>query len=151
MMGAATVDAFVLDASIAGAWLLPEETSEAADRLFADLRASLLTPHAPDLWWWECSNLIANAVSHARLSPDDALLAWSALDAIRTRVDLATLQPAQSRACLALAVDTGLSSYQAAYLWLAMSLKLPLLTQDTRLAQAASQRNVQVLHLQDLS
>ena len=60
------VDALVLDASVTRAWLLPDEQSERADLVYAKLRASTLEAHAPDLWWWECSNIIANAVKRAR-------------------------------------------------------------------------------------
>jgi len=67
------------------------------------------------------------------------------LDAVRTRVELATLHPAQNRACMALGFDLGLSVYDASYLWLAMSLKLPLLTHDKQLAAAAARQSVKVL------
>jgi predicted nucleic acid-binding protein len=40
-------------------------------------------------------------------------------------------------AVLALALDTGLSAYDAAYLWLARHLGAPLVTLDARLAAAA--------------
>ena len=52
--------AFVLDASVTASWLLPDEQSEQSDRVYAKLRASLVDAHAPDLWLWECSNIIAN-------------------------------------------------------------------------------------------
>jgi len=71
------------------------------------------------------------------------------LDAIRTRVELASLEPAQVRACLVLALDLQLSIYDAACLWLAMSLKLPLLTHDDKLAAAAGKQKVGVLRLED--
>jgi predicted nucleic acid-binding protein len=142
-------DAFVLDASVTASWLLPDEQSEPSDRVYAKLRASLVDAHAPDLWLWECSNIIANGVKLARITPEDGLLVWSVLDAVRTRVELATLQPAQTRACLTLAFDLGLSVYDAAYLWLAMSLKLPLLTHDERLAAAAARQSVRVLAVED--
>jgi predicted nucleic acid-binding protein len=143
-------DTFVLDASVAGAWILPDEQSEQADALYARLRASTVSAHAPELWWWECSNIIANGVKRARITPGDGLLAWGALDAVRTRIELASLLPAQNRACLALAFDLGLSVYDAAYLWLATSLKMPLLTHDARLAKAAARQKVAVLRVEDI-
>lgn len=144
-----TAEAFVLDASVTALWLLPENQSEAADRVYAKLRASLVDAHAPELWLWECSNLIANAVRQRRMTADDGLLTWSVLDAVRTRVELATFEPAQTRACLALAFDVGLSIHDAAYLWLAKSLKLPLLTHDEQLAAAARSRSVAVITVKD--
>ena len=138
-------DAFVLDSSVTASWLLPDEQSEQSDRVYAKLRANLVDAHAPDLWLWECSNVIANGVRQARITPQDGLLMWSVLDAVRTRVELATLHPAQNRACMALGFDLGLSVYDASYLWLAMSLKLPLLTRDPDLAAAAARQSVKVL------
>jgi predicted nucleic acid-binding protein len=143
-------EAFVLDASVTASWLLPDEQSEPSDRVYAKVRASLVDAHAPDLWLWECTNIIANGVKRGRIAADDGLLVWSVLDAVRTRVELATLQPPQVRACLVLAFDLGLSLCDAACLWLAMSLKLPLLTHDDRLAAAAARQSVRVLSAKDL-
>lgn len=138
-------EAFVLDASVTATWLLPDEQSDASDRLYAKLRASLVDAHAPELWLWECGNIIANGVKRKRIAREDGVLVWSVLDAVRTRVDLALFEPAQTRACLMLAFEHALSVYDAAYLWLAMSLKLPLLTHDERLAAAARECKLDVL------
>jgi predicted nucleic acid-binding protein len=143
-------DAFVLDASVTATWLLPDEHTAASRRVYARLRASMLDAHAPDLWLWECGNIIANAVKRSRASPSDAAPLWNLLDAIRTRVQLASLEPLQVRACTLLGVDHALSIYDAAYLWLALSLKLPLLTHDARLARVAATQSVPVLRLEDV-
>jgi predicted nucleic acid-binding protein len=140
-----SAEAFVLDASVMAGWLLPDEHTPASRRAYAKLRANTVDAHAPELWLWECGNIIANGVKRARVTPADGMLLWSVLDAVRSRVELATLEPAQVRACLVLAVDEALSIYDAAYLWLAMSLKLPLLTHDERLGRAASRHAVAVL------
>lgn len=42
---------FVLDASIAAAWFLPDEQHDAADRMMADLRTSIA--FVPSLFWIE--------------------------------------------------------------------------------------------------
>lgn len=144
-----SAEAFVLDASVTAGWLLPDESTAQSERLYARLRARTVDAHVPELWLWECGNVIANAVRRARLTPEDALLTWSILDAVRSRVELAVLKPAQARACLVLAIDNALSIYDGAYLWLAMSLKLPLLSHDQRLARAARSRGVQVLRVED--
>ena len=150
MTAAAAVPAFVLDASVTAAWLLPDERTSAAERAYGRLRASVVEAHAPDLWLWECSNIIANAVRRKRVSKSDAQPLWQLLDGVRTRLDLVTLEPAQTRACLALDVDEALSLYDAAYLWLAMSLQLPLLTHDERLGAAARRQKVGVWTLEQL-
>jgi predicted nucleic acid-binding protein len=143
-----TAEAFVLDASVTASWLLPDEHTEDSKRVYAMLRASTVDAHAPQLWLWECGNIVANSVKRQRVVAADAMLLWSVLDAVRTRVELADLAPAQVRASLVLALDHRLSIYDAAYLWLAMSLKLPLLTHDSQLARAAAAQSVQVLRLE---
>ena len=142
-----TVPAVVLDASVAAAWLLPDEASEASRRVYVRMRRGSLVLHAPELWLWECGNIIASSVRRRRLTPEDALLTWSVLDAIRVRVELSTPAPAQVRAALVLALDQGLSLYDAAYLWLAKSLRLPLLTADRVLARAAEATQVRVVDM----
>jgi predicted nucleic acid-binding protein len=146
-----SVSAVVLDASATAAWLLPDEASDASKRVYARLRRGALDAQAPELWLWECGNIIARSVKHGRLDKPDALLTWSVLDAIRSRVELTSAVPAQARAVLVLALDHGLSLYDAAYLWLAMSLKLPLLSHDKALARIASKNAVAVVRLEDLA
>lgn len=150
-MTAPSHEAFVLDASVTATWLLPDEHSPAARSLYARLRAALVEVHAPELWLWECGNIIANAVRRRRMSADDALLTWSVLDAVRTRIELSLFEPAQARACLVLGLDHGLSIYDASYLWLALSRKLPLLTHDAPLAAAARAAGAVTLRLEDLA
>src|SRR4051812_29600001 len=93
-----SLDAFVLDASVTASWLLPDQHTEASRRVYARVRGSTVDVHAPDLWLWECGNIIANGVRRQRVTPADSMLLWSVLDAVRTRVELATLEPAQVRA-----------------------------------------------------
>lgn len=150
-MSSARIGAAVLDASVTATWLLPDEASEASRQVYARLRRGSLDLHAPELWLWECGNVIANGVKRGRLSGADALLTWSVLDAIRTRVELTSPVPSQARAALVLAIDHGLSLYDAAYLWLALSLKLPLLSHDKALTRAAAKSAVAVVGLEDLA
>jgi predicted nucleic acid-binding protein len=146
-----SVEALVLDASVTAGWLLPDERTPAAERAYGRLRARSFVAHAPELWLWECGNIIANGVKRGRVRPNDALLLWNLLDAVRTRVELTVPEPGQVRAALALAIDHGLSIHDAAYLWLASSLGLPLLTHDARLADAARSQRVAVLGVEDLA
>ena len=146
-----TVSAVVLDASATAAWLLPEESSVAAKRVYARLRRGTLDAQAPERWLWECGNIIANGVRQGRLDKPDALLTWSVLDAIRSRVELTAPVPAQARAALVLALDHGISLDAAAYLWLALSLKLPLLSHDDALARAAAACGIAVVRIEALA
>ncbi len=141
----------VLDASVTAAWLLPDEASDASRIAYARLRKGLLDVHVPQLWLWECANIIANAVKRSRLSAPDALLTWSVLDAIRARVEMADDKPSQVHAALELALDHSLSVYDAAYLWLASASSLPLLTHDRLMGAAAAKLSLPVLRLEDLA
>ena len=144
-------EAFVLDASVTATWLLPDEHTDASARAFARIRSGLVDVQAPDLWLFECANIIANSVRRKRVAAADAMLVWSVLDAVRSRVELVRLEPGQVRACLALSIELGLTVYDATYLWLASSLGLPLLTHDAALAKACGRKSVPVLRVEDLS
>jgi predicted nucleic acid-binding protein len=142
--------AFVLDASVTAAWLLPDEASEHTRRLYALIRRDEVEPQAPNLWQWECANVVANGVRRGRIPPSSVEGLWSVLEAVRHRVELHDLAPPQHKASLAVALDAGLSAYDAGYMWLARSLNLPLLTFDRRLAEAAPACGVRLLDIASL-
>jgi predicted nucleic acid-binding protein len=139
--------AFVLDASVTAAWLLPDEASDHTRRLYARIRRDEVEPQAPNLWQWECANILANGVRRGRIPGSSVEGLWNVLEAVRHRVELHELAPPQHKAALAIALDAGLSAYDAGYMWLARSLNLPLLTFDQRLVQAAPACGVRVLDI----
>ena len=147
----AAAGAFVLDASVTASWLLPDERTAAAESAYLRLRSRQLDAHAPELWLWECGNVIANGVKRQRIAPADAPSVWGLLDAIRMRVALSTFEPAQVCECLALAVDESLSIYDAAYLWLARTMSLPLLSHDERLCAAAARKQIRTLRMEQVA
>ncbi len=132
------MSAFVMDASVTAAWLLPDEANEHTRRLYGRIRRDEVEPQAPNLWQWECSNIIANGVRQGRIPAASVEGLWNVLEAVRHRVELHEFAPPQHKAALAIALDAGLSAYDAGYVWLARSLNLPLLTFDRRLAQSAA-------------
>lgn len=142
--------AFVLDASVTAAWLLPDAASEHTRRLYTLIRRDEVEPQAPNLWQWECSNLISSGVHSGRIPPASVEGLWGVLEAIRHRVELHELAPAQHKAVLDVALDTGLPTFDAAYLWLARSLRLPLATFDSAQAAAANRSGVPLLDLSSL-
>ncbi|MGQ0710873.1 MAG: type II toxin-antitoxin system VapC family toxin [Rhodoferax sp.] len=142
--------AFVLDASVTAAWLLPDDASAHTRRLYACIRRDEVEPQAPNLWQWECSNLIASGVHSGRIPLAAVEGLWSVLDAIRHRVELHELAPAQHKAVLDVALETGLPSLDAAYLWLARSLRLPLATFDPQQMAAAQRCGIPLLDLSTL-
>jgi len=144
------VTAFVLDASVTAAWLLPDEASEHTRRLYAKIRRDEVEPQAPNLWQWECASILASGVRRGRIPPSAVEGLWSVLEAVRHRVDLHELAPAQHKASLGVAMDSGLSAYDAGYMWLARSLNLPLLTFDRKLMDAAPACGVKLLDIATL-
>ena len=69
--------AFVLDASIAAAWFLPDEQNDAVDRLMADLRS---TPGlVPWLFWFETRSLFLTAERRGRMQAGEAALSMTQL------------------------------------------------------------------------
>lgn len=142
--------AFVLDSSITAAWLLPDEASPQTRRLYSLVRRDEVEPQAPGLWQWECVNIIANGVRNGRIPAASVEGLWSVLDAVRHRVELHDLAPAQHKAALGVAMDAGLSAFDGSYMWLARSLSLPLLTFNPRLVQAAPACGVRILDIASL-
>ena len=142
--------AFVMDASVTAAWLLPDQASEHTRRLYAAIRRDEVEPQAPNAWQWECASILANGVRSGRIPSSAVEGLWSVLDAIRHRVELHDLAPAQHKAVLAVAIDAGVSQYDAGYLWLARSLDLPLATFDPQIIQAAPQAGVRLFDISTL-
>lgn len=142
--------AFVLDASVTAAWLLPDEASAHTRRLYALIRRDEVEPQAPNLWQWEWANILANGVRRGRIPTTAVEGLWGVLEAIRHRVELHELAPAQHKASLSVAMDAGLSACEAGYMWLARSLNLPLATFDKGLIAAAPACGVKILDIATL-
>ncbi|HEY1780852.1 MAG TPA: type II toxin-antitoxin system VapC family toxin [Roseiarcus sp.] len=125
----------VVDASVAAAWLLPEEDSEAAETLIAAL--SRRSP-VPSLFWHELRNVLVMAERRGRIAAGEAAAAMVRL----RRLPLEDAGAGADGAILALATARGLTAYDATYLALAQERGLPLATLDQRLARAARQEGV---------
>ncbi|RUX73944.1 VapC toxin family PIN domain ribonuclease, partial [Mesorhizobium sp. M2A.F.Ca.ET.040.01.1.1] len=100
---------FVLDASVAAAWLLPEEHSEAAETLIGALTAQC---PVPSLFWHEARSIFLMAERRSRIAPGEAIAAMGRL----RRLPLEDAGAGGDGAVLALATTRTLSAYDAAYL-----------------------------------
>ncbi|NVD42863.1 type II toxin-antitoxin system VapC family toxin [Ensifer sp. HO-A22] len=129
---------FILDASIAAAWLLPEEYSEAAEQLIAGISGPC---PVPDLFWHETRSILISAERRQRIAAGQAHNAMARL----RRLPLEDMGAGQDGSVLELASAHGLSAYDAAYLDLAVRQSLPLATLDRKLAGAARTERIQVL------
>ena len=137
----------VLDASVALALSLEEPRAAAAARLIALQAAGRARLVAPPLFDVECASGFVKAVRQGRLHAETCAAAL-----IRTlRLPVERLQsPASVFEALGLALQYGISAYDAVYVALAHEEGLPLVTADARLVRALAGSPHAVLHLDDV-
>ena len=127
---------FVVDASVVGSWLLPDEhhpeAVAALDRLKDD------EAFAPSLLWFELRNLLLANERRQRITPTQTAAALNLVQELPLWLDRET----DSDTTLQLARAHGLTVYDAVYLELALRRHLPLVTFDASLAEAARRVNV---------
>ena len=122
---------FVLDASVAVAWLLSEKTASNAEKALLRLEDDeALVPH---LWHLELRNGLLVASRRGRITADELTERLNALHGLPIRTDT---EPDLSLAFV-LAEKHGLSFYDAVYLELAIRHSAPVATLDRTLARAA--------------
>ncbi|MBZ9791856.1 type II toxin-antitoxin system VapC family toxin [Rhizobium sp. 3T7] len=122
---------FVVDASVAAAWLLDEENVEAKAAL------SLLEiddAFVPGLFWHEMRNILLVAERNRRIASEDILGCLVRLEILPLR----TMFDDDHQTIVRLARRHQLSGYDAAYLALALAQAVPLVTTDAKLKQAAA-------------
>jgi predicted nucleic acid-binding protein len=123
--------AFVVDASVAAAWLLPHEATEYTDAaLMATADGEVWVPA---LWLLEIGNLLLSAQRRRRIDVAKRVELVTAAAALRLRIDR---DPVGLVALDTLAAQHGLTTYDASYLELALRRKLPLATRDEALLAA---------------
>ena len=119
----------VADCSVLAALLFAEPQAEDAAALLQQRAV-----HAPTLLPYELAS-VARKKQRAGATPVEIDTALT--DFAEQRIEL---HPVPLADVIALAAQYGLSAYDAAYLWLAVELRAPLLTFDHRLARAAQQQ-----------
>jgi len=129
------VSDLVLDASLALQWFLVDE----ADRKYSrSVLSSLSEKQAvvPVLWFYEVGNGLLMAYRRKRIALEQ-------IDGFLARlknlpIEAASLAPAEVLDLPVLAQTHSLTNYDAAYLALALRLRLPLATSDAALRRAAT-------------
>ncbi len=126
--------AFVLDCSVAMAWVFPDEATDATDWL----RDSLAEGRAfvPSLWPVEVGNVLLTATRRGRIRVDEWPEICADIGALPIEIDPVTTSRVWG-VSLELAQTQKLSVYDAMYLELALRLQLPLATLDHALRNAA--------------
>jgi len=133
---------FVLDCSMTMAWAFRDETTPGT--LDALERAAHEACAAPSVWPLEVCNAVLTAQRRGRFSSEDAPLFLDLVAGLRVSVDDLALRRAIDQV-LPLAVRHALSSYDAAYLELALRKNAPLATLDASLARAARDAGVELI------
>ena len=133
---------FVLDCSIAAAWLFEDEAGPATDALLRRLKRD--GAFVPSLWRLELGSVLAQAERSKRTDATRIARWVERLAKLPIVVDPETGSRA-FREILGLARQERLTTYDATYLELAIRKAIPLATLDRALARAARRRGVAIL------
>lgn len=131
---------FVVDTSVTMAWCFEDEASEAADAVLDRLARE--GGRAPLLWRYEVSNVLLIAERRGRVSEFQVTNVLTQL--LELPISLEET-PASMETLLATGREHRLSSYDAAYLSLAVRQGIPLATLDKGLRKAALTAGVPLL------
>jgi predicted nucleic acid-binding protein len=131
---------FVVDSSLTMAWYLEDERDDYADATHAALIGGA-EALVPPLWPYEVANGFRMAERRRRVQAAEIPRVLALLAPLPIRVQATAPERAQ-REVLALALQEGLTCYDAAYLELAMREGLPLATLDAQLKSAAARVGV---------
>ncbi len=133
---------FVVDVSIAAKWYLQDEQTAIADGLLDRVRAD--GAHVPALFRWEIQNVLLSAERALRIEPEDVDDALDSLRDLPLRVESPgdRVFPGNE---VQLARLYALTPYDAAYLSLAATLRVPLATMDADLAFAARDLGISII------
>ena len=135
---------FVLDCSIAAAWLFDDEATAQTNDLLEQLKDG--RAFVPNLWHLELGNVLIQAERRKRITSTQISIRLELI----SRLPIVTDTETDSRAfreILILARTETLTTYNAAYLELAIRRGTPLATLDKALIRAANRVEVKTLPL----
>jgi predicted nucleic acid-binding protein len=140
------VSRFVLDASVSGAWFLPDSKVDYAIRVRRRLAAGE-TALVPGLWSIEMASVLAKAVRKGNLSAADAEAALGQLEILLISGPRIEIDPASAPVWQAYATarTCQVSAYDGVYLELAQREGLAFATLDNGLRAAAVKAGVKVI------
>jgi predicted nucleic acid-binding protein len=131
---------FVLDNSVVSGWYLQDQATpytQAVADLLHDDRAWV-----PPLWELELANVLRTTCLRQRQTAEQAQRVLAHIAQLPIDVDRQAVAPSE---LLGLALRFGLSSYDAAYLEVALRRQIPVATKDGDLAAAARAAGVGVV------
>lgn len=132
---------FVTDCSVTMCWCFPDETDPYAARVLSQLDANETV--VPAIWALEVANALLIGERRQRFTEADSLRFLEVLRALPIIIDDTPLGQTQDD-ILSLGRRHSLSSYDAAYLELAMREGVPLATLDEKLMRAAKAAGVAI-------
>ena len=125
---------FVLDCSITASWLFADQASPQTDMLLDRLNEGPAL--VPSLWHFEVGNVLAQGERRGRIDASQSASCLELLGRLPIEVDAETHRRALHEV-LFLARTENLTTYDAAYLELAMRRGLDLATRDKALMRAS--------------
>lgn len=140
--GTALSGGYVIDASIIGPLLIPDESDAEHPALINLLESGEVV--VPCHWHLEVASIGRAAIARKRVSEDVMLNGLSALAGYCIKVDEETWAAAWART-LELTFVHKLTVYDAAYVELALRLEAPLLCDDRDMASAAAALELELL------
>jgi predicted nucleic acid-binding protein len=138
------VKRFVLDASVALAWLLDRPTAPYADRI-RHLLLSGCRAVVPALWKLEIANGFIVAERRGLLTSAETNEALQNLDVIIVEAIESSSDTLSMRSVIHTAREFRLTAYDAVYLETAIRQELPLATLDRQLLLAASKAGIEII------
>lgn len=130
---------FVLDCSITLAWCFEDESTKFTDTILETLKKS--TAIVPTIWSLEVANILLQSKKNKRIDEVHSASFIDALSALPIVIDPSTSSRAM-HSIFALASQSDLTIYDAAYLELSIREKIPLLTLDKALIKAAKKLHI---------
>ena len=126
---------YVIDCSFSSALFLPDEKSGHVQDFFLNLKNNDQV-FIPLLWWYETNNVLNVAVKRNRLKQNDVFSIINLFNELKLVTDY-EYGIAWSKTLFELTKIYHISSYDAAYLELALRIKAKLVTLDSMLKNAA--------------
>jgi predicted nucleic acid-binding protein len=135
--------AFVVDASVTLKWFLADEEDRTSSLALLKTVSAANHPLVPCLWFYEIGSALNVAVRRKRIAVTEVDEILRLLE--QMPIDVDTPSRPRSLQLPTLAREHSLTTYDAAYLELAMRRRVPLATADMALKKAAAAESVALI------
>src|SRR3989338_8432524 len=125
----------VVDASVIVSWLLPEETNGKHEGMLNNIDKMKI--HVPSIFEYEFMNILANAEKNKRIDNATAMGIIEIVSQYPIAIESSTAVLKENINIFKIARAHDLTTYDAAYLELALRLGVPLITYDKLLLNTA--------------